>query len=622
MSSPPDVRQTDAWGIDCYYEDAFGKVHTVSEETRSAILAAMEAGPDSEGPQADAPVLVLQPGRPACTVETGELHLETGEMMRIEGILPANLPFGYHSLRPDSGSRPVRVIVCPDRCWLPEDLRAWGWSVQLYALRSRESWGIGDLHDLSVLAEWSANELGAGMLMINPLHAATPVVPVQPSPYYPSSRMYRNPLYLRIEDIPGAQESACDIEGIASMAKRLNSQRLIDRDAVFQLKMDALACLWKTAKPDPAFDSYCARESADLERFAAFCVLAEKFGGGWQNWPAEYRHPNASGVRAFVKEHGDRVRFHMWVQWLIDQQLARSSWSLAVMQDLPIGVDGGGADAWAWQDIFAKNVSVGAPPDLFNTAGQDWGLPPFIPWKLRAAAYEPFIQTIRSTLRHAGGLRIDHVLGLFRLYWVPQGLGARHGAYVRYPSDELLSIVALESHRARAFVVGEDLGTVEQGVSEKLQRNGVLSYRVFWFEKQPPSQYPELALSAITTHDLPTVAGMWTGSDLEAQRRIGLQPNVDGHEESRRQIEAFAGAAPDSTPEQVVIRVHESLAAAPSRLVTAQLDDALAVEERPNMPATTNEQWPNWSMALPRSLDEIRNDPVVRRVAASLLRQR
>jgi 4-alpha-glucanotransferase len=622
MTELPDPRQTDAWGIDRYYQDAFGEWRATDEQAREAIMEAMQADPDAGGPPAEAPVLFLRPGHPVCTVAAGELHLESGEVLQVEGAIPANLPFGYHSLRPRSGEKPVRVIVCPDRCWLPEDLKTWGWSLQLYAARSRDSWGIGDLHDLREIAEWSANELGAGMLMINPLHAATPVIPIQPSPYYPSSRRYRNPLYLRIEDVPGATDAGCDLEKVAAMARRLNSNRLIDRDAAFQFKMDALACIWRAAGAADGFDAYRAREGRDVERFAAFCVLAEKFGGGWQNWPSEYGHPDAPGVARFVADNIDRVRFHIWVQWLIDEQLAKSSYSLAVMQDLPIGVDGGGADAWAWQDVFATGVSVGAPPDKFNTAGQDWGLPPFIPWKLRAAGYEPFIQTIRATLRHAGGLRIDHVLGLFRLYWVPRGLGAARGAYVRYNSDELLSIVALESHRAHAFVVGEDLGTVEAGVSEKLQRNGVLSYRVFWFETEPPSTYPAMALSAITTHDLPTVAGMWTGSDLEAQQRIGLKPNVEGTEQSRRQIVDIAGVDEDEPIEEVVVRLHQCLATAPSRVVTAQIDDALGVEERPNMPATTSEQWPNWCIALPRTVEEIRNDAVVRRVAAALLRER
>jgi 4-alpha-glucanotransferase len=326
-------------------------------------------------------------------------------------------------------------------------------------------------------------------------------------------------------------------------------------------------------------------------------------------------------VKHFTRDYSGRVKFHSWVQWLIDEQLSKNAYTLALMQDLPVGVNPDGADAWEWQDIFAHDASAGAPPDLLNTAGQDWGLPPFIPHKLRAAAYEPFIETVRSTLRHAGGLRVDHVLGLFRLYWVPRGLGPAKGAFVRYNADEMLAILALESHRAQAIVVGEDLGTVEAGVCEKLQRNGVLSYRVFWFETQPPSTYPELALSAISTHDLPTLAGMWSGSDLEAQKRIGLNPNVEAAETSRKRIAAMTGLTEQADISRVIVRTHELLAEAPSRVITASLEDVLGVEERPNMPATVDE-WPNWSIALPATLDEIEQNQAVRDVAAALLRKR
>jgi 4-alpha-glucanotransferase len=323
-----------------------------------------------------------------------------------------------------------------------------------------------------------------------------------------------------------------------------------------------------------------------------------------------------------MRDHVQRVRFHMWIQWSIDEQLAKNSYSIAVMQDLPIGVDPAGADAWMWQDVFAQGVSIGAPPDKFNTGGQDWGLPPLIPWKLRSSGYEPFIQTIRATLRHAGGLRIDHVLGLFRLFWVPRGLGPARGAYVRYSADELLSIVALESHRANAFIVGEDLGTVEQGVPEKLQRRGILSYRVFWFETDPPEKWPEIALSAISTHDLPTVAGMWSGSDLEAQRKLGLNPNEADTKKSRDLLKTNAGVLARDTLKDVVLKTHAALGRAPSRVISAQLDDALALEERPNMPATSCDQWPNWSIALPKTLEEIQSDPLVNDVASTLRRSR
>lgn len=621
MSEPSERKHTDAWGIDLRYQDAFDTWHTVPAQTHAAVRAAMGAA-DQESPPVDCPVLFLRPGHAVALLSAGVIRLESGETVRAEENIPANLPFGYHTLVPDDGTDHVRLIVSPDRCYLPQDLKTWGWSLQLYAVRSAASWGFGDLHDLADLAQWSATEVGAGMLMINPLHAPTPVPSIQPSPYYPSTRRYRNPLYLRIEDVPGAAEADCNLEQLAAMGRALNSRRLIDRDAVFRLKMDALECLWRLTQPGTALDDYCSREGNDLDLFATFCALAEQNGGGWQSWPAEFRHPGSDAVRRFSAVQSDRIRFHKWIQWLIDVQLQKTSYSLAIMQDLPIGVDPGGADAWAWQDVFAQGVSVGAPPDKFNTAGQDWGLPPFIPWKLRAAGYEPFIQTIRSTLRHAGGLRIDHVLGLFRLFWVPQGLGPAKGAYVRYNADELLAIVALESHRANAFVVGEDLGTVEPGVSEKLQRNGILSYRVFWFEKNPPSTYPEMALSAISTHDLPTLSGMWTGSDLEAQKRIGKEPNVEETAQSRKALEKFAKLGANASIEDVIVQAHECLATAPSRVVSAQLDDALAVEERPNMPATTGESWPNWSMALPKALEQIKTDPLVRKVAAALLRKR
>jgi 4-alpha-glucanotransferase len=622
MTEPRDLRQTDAWGIDRFYRDAFDTLHRTSDETRRAVMHAMGADAGTSGPAEKPPVMFLRAGSPACVLAPGELTLETGEMVRVKPAVPVDLPIGYHELRPDVDSGLVRVIVSPDRCYLPGDLKTWGWSVQLYALRSQRSWGIGDLADLRRFARCSSENQGARVLMINPLHAASPVIPQQASPYYPTSRRYRNPLYLAIEDIPGASEVCCDIERLAAAGGALNSLRLIDRDAVFRLKMQALECIWQHARHDAGFETYQQREGRDLECFATFCALAERHGGKWQEWPAEIRDPESAAVRAFVRDHIDRIRFHIWLQWLLDSQLAACSREIAVMQDLPVGADPGGADAWVWQHLIATGVSIGAPPDKFNTAGQDWGLPPFIPSKLRAAGYEPFIQTIRATLRHAGGLRIDHVLGFFRLFWVPEGLGPAKGAYVRYNSDELLAIVALESHRARAFIVGEDLGTVEPGVSEKLQRNNVLSYRVFWFEKGPPSTYPETALSAVSTHDLPTIAGMWSGSDLQAQKRLGLNPGDEQMKQSRNRIERFGGIDKNDSVRDVILKTHELLAAAPSRIITAQIDDALAVEERPNMPATTGEQWPNWSIALPKTLEQIEHDPLVQAVAAELGRER
>jgi 4-alpha-glucanotransferase len=270
-----------------------------------------------------------------------------------------------------------------------------------------------------------------------------------------------------------------------------------------------------------------------------------------------------------------------------------------------------------WQDVFAHGARVGAPPDEFNAAGQDWGVPPFVPWKLRAAGYEPLVRTMRAAMRHAGALRVDHVMGLFRLYWIPPGLGPADGAYVRYPESELLEIVALESVRAGVVIVGEDLGTVEDDARARLAAAGVLSSRLVWFEREPPAHYPEQAFAAVTTHDLPTIPGAWTGADLDAQRAAGVEPNVAGLAELRAHLAAVAGVTEAAPVAEVVLGAYRRLASAPAMIVSATLDDPLGVEERPNLPGTTDER-PNWSIALPVPLDSIERNPVVQAVAAAL----
>jgi 4-alpha-glucanotransferase len=611
---------TNMWGIDDGYEDALGVWRETPAATRSALLAAMGVDPAQSSPPLEPPVRVLRPGQALPLEKPAELRLEDGTALRVDAALPPDLPLGYHELRSLDGGATVRIIVSPGRCYLPTDWHTWGWAVQLYALRSAESWGMGDLGDLRRLGQWSATDLGAGILLINPLHAVTPVIPQQPSPYFPSSRRFRNVLYLRVEEVPAAAEGGIELEPLAAAGRALNRERHIDRDAIFRLKMRALGQLWARFGGDPAFDRYRHEQGDALQQFAIFCALAEHYGRGWQAWPAEYRRPNAPAVTRFAADRADRVRFHQWLQWLLDAQLGRAAAELPVMQDLPIGVDPNGADAWAWQDVLATQVTVGAPPDQYNTLGQDWGLPPFIPHKLRAAAYEPFRQTIRATLRHAGGLRIDHVMGLFRLYWIPQGMDPSLGAYVRYAADELLAIVTLESQRARAVVVGEDLGTVEEEVRERLATHRLLSYRLLWFEADPPARYPELALAAVTTHDLPTVAGLWSSADLRTQQRLGLRPNEAGLREIAERLQPMTGLPKQAKVHEVIVRAHQLLAEAPSVVVTATLEDALAVEERPNMPSTTAE-WPNWSLALPIPLEDLETQALARAVADTLKRR-
>jgi len=614
-------QRTNAWGIDLNYEDAFGKWHETDEETINAIRAAMHADASTSAPPKDDSLIVVKAGEQRQLPGPATIMLESGETRTVKRRLPRNLPAGYHQLEFETTGRRATLIVSPGKCCLPEDLRTWGWAVQLYAARSRESWGIGDFADLDRLARWSA-ELGAGMMLVNPLSAPTPITPIQASPYYPTSRRFFNPLWLSIPWIPGAtSDTIPQLEKIASAAQNLNSERRIDRDKVFAFKMEALELLWLEFPGDSSFDQFCREQNADLDRFATFCALAEHHKSGWHAWPAAYRHPDAPAVSQFAREHSSRVRFHKWLQWLVKNQMERCSPHLAMMQDLPIGVDPDGADAWAWQDVSAQEVGVGAPPDEFNTQGQSWGLPPFVPHKLRAAAYGPFIQTLRGAFQNSGGLRIDHVMGLFRLFWVPNGMSAAKGTYVRYNADEMLAILALESQRAKAYVVGEDLGTVEESARDKLAEHKVMSYRLLWFEKQEPETYPQEALAAVTTHDLPTIAGLWSGSDLARQRELGLKPNEESTSEIHERLQRMAGLEAHSEIDDVITGAYRVLARAPSRILTAALEDAEAVEERPNMPATTPDQNPNWSTALPRPIEDLMASKLPHRIAAQLNRE-
>jgi 4-alpha-glucanotransferase len=610
---------TNAWGIDLRYEDALGRWHETTDETMRAVLKSMGAHSNQQ-PVPESPLLVVNRGERYPLPSFGSIVLETGETISTGRRLPPDLPAGYHLLHLDNGKTSRRLIVSPGKCRLPKRSATWGWSVQLYAARSRESWGIGDFADLEKLAKWS-REQDAGIMLLNPLSAATPVLPQQPSPYYPTSRRFFNPLWIRVEWLPGAAvRNRAELESLARAGRELNRDRLIDRNAVLKLKMRALELLWQDFRGDDSFTLFCREQGADLDRFATFCTLAEHHQSGWHSWPQQYRHPENSEVARFARENATRVDFHKWLQWLIDGQLARCSKQMSLMQDLPIGVDPDGADAWSWQDIFAKGMAVGAPPDEFNTQGQNWGLPPLDPHKLRATGYEPFIQTIRAAFRNSGGLRIDHVMGLFRLFWIPDGASARYGAYVRYNADEMLAIVALESERAGAYVVGEDLGTVEKEAREKLARHRVMSYRLLWFEKEDPSTYPRNALASISTHDLPTVAGLWNGSDLEKQKTLNLNPNDESTAEIRDRLATIARIEAETPVHEVIVEAYTVLARAPSCILTATLEDAAAVEERPNMPATTCEQNPNWSMALPASIEELMSGAIPARIAAALRR--
>jgi 4-alpha-glucanotransferase len=614
---------TDAWGIDDGYWDTWGNWHVTAPHTVHALRAAMGATPHPDVSEAELPG-PPPPERPLWIVTAGDeaplsspcdLELEDRTTLRADARLPADLPIGYHRLHPLDGGPTTRLIVTPGRCHLPPQLRAWVLVAQLYACRSQRSWGIGDFGDLRHIATWAA-ERGAGMVAVNPLHAPLPTDQVHPSPYFASTRRWINPLYLEIERIPRATEDPVVAE-LAAEARRLLAHRHIDHDRVWHAKRAALARLWEILGADLRFDRWRDEQGAALETYARFCALAEHHGTGWSRWPAEHRHPARPGVARFAAGHADRVAFWAWVQLLCHDQLDRVSDALPILHDLAIGVDRDGADAWEHQDLLALDVCVGAPPDLFNREGQNWGLPPFIPWKLRDVAYRPLVELWRANLRTGGGLRIDHVMGLFRLFWLPVGAAPSEGGYVRYPGDELLAVLAIESTRAGALVVGEDLGTVEEEVRAALGAQGVLSTRLVWFEDTPPAGYPEQAFAAVTTHDLPTVAGVWSGADVEDQRSAGHGVAIDADRGLRARLAELTGSPPDAPVEDVIVAVHSQLARAPSMLTAVTLEDAVAVHERPNLPGTTTER-PNWALALPMSLDEVFDSPLANTLAVRM----
>jgi 4-alpha-glucanotransferase len=601
------------------WTDAWGRRRTTAGHARAGVLAAMALQPGELG-RAERAVQLARPGQPFSPA--GELLLEDGSSLGRVTVLPADLPHGYHRLR--RGDHEQLLLVAPPRCPLPGDLRAWGWVVQLYAARSERSWGIGDLADLERLGRWSTG-LGAGALQVSPLGATNPSLQPEPSPYYPSSRRFRSPLYLAVEQLPGYPSLADELVPLARAARALNAQPAIARDRVQAAKMAALDRIWQALDPagrdDPELARFRTAQGEPLRQWAAFAALSEQHGPGWRTWPAALHDPRGSGVRRAAERLADRVAFHGWLQWLLDRQLAVASRGTRLIVDLPVGFDPGGFDAWAWQGLLAP-ANIGAPPDIFQPAGQQWGLPPFVPHRLRLVGYAPFIQTIRATLAHAGGLRIDHVLGLFRQWWVPDGAAPVDGAYVRQPSDELLAVLAIESERAGAIVIGEDLGTVAPGVRRRLASASVLSTRLGYFERRPPATWPRRSVAAATTHDLPTMAGAWTGDDLADQAAAGVTPDASGLRRLRGRLARLAGVGQEAPLTELVERAHAALGAAPSVLAMATLEDALLVPRRPNLPGTDIAQRENWSRALPASLERIEVDPFVHRVARAIGRQR
>ena len=607
-----------AWGLLPHHVSTGSSRTSASAETVDALLAALGADrrrPDRDG---DRPLVVVQGecawagrGEEGSSPVPSEVELEDGSTRACGERLPADLPLGYHHLH--AGGRSRLLVVTPPRCHLPA-ARGFGFAVQLYATRSAASWGIGDLTDLAGLAGWAAG-LGAATLLVNPLHAGLPLLPIEPSPYFPTSRLFLDPLYLRPERAGGDT----DVSDLAAAARLLNRERRIDRDQVALLKMSALEREFiDTAHPGEAETALKARPR--LHDFGLFCALAERHGRDWRDWPRPLARRDPAAIRAAAAELAGRVRFHAWVQLQLDRQLEEAGAALPLIRDLAVGFHPGGADAWLWQDLVVPGVTVGAPPDSFNTRGQDWGIAAFHPWKLRAAGYAPFIETLRANLREGAGLRIDHVMGLQRLWCIPSGGGPADGCYLGYPAGDLLGIVALESVRHRATVIGEDLGTVPTGFRSRLRRRGLLSYVVLLFEDLPPARWPRQALAAVTTHDLPTVTGLWDGSDLRARRRSGLPASAAATLELVERLRQGGGPARDAESSAAVVHAHRRLAGSPCTLLAATLEDVAEVQERPNQPGSAGES-PNWSLALPLPRERLQELPMARQLAGILARK-
>lgn len=560
---------TDEWGIDDGYHDVDGVWRPTPPDTRDALRSAM--GDPVDGPPRWFVVAGATPGlHGPCDVQ-----LEDGTVLDAQSALPPDLPIGYHQLQPLDGGPVTHLVIHPATA--PPADRTWGVAAQVYALWSDRSWGIGDLEDVATLARRVA-DAGGGAVLLSPLHAEAPVTPQERSPYFPSSRRWRSPLLVRPRGEPPAP-------------LRCDALSPVDRDAAWVALRAALAA-------EMGFDhgpwrDWADAHGADLTSYARWSALAEVHGANWQEWPHELRHPHGDGIeRAFAESEmlSAAADLHRYLQWRAHEAIDRAGRAGAgLVNDLAVGFSPWGFDAWEHQDLLVLGARIGAPPDTFNRDGQDWGSPPFVPTKLRACGFEPFLATVRAALHGAEGLRLDHVMGLFRQFWIPEGGDPEQGAYVRFPGRELLALLSLEAHRAGAFLVGEDLGTVEPAVREAMAEFGVLGTLVALFEDDEPADWREACLATIVTHDLPTTSGMWLDAPPENAERLRLQ--------------RLAGVGPDATAAELVDGAHRALLASPPVVRLLTCEDLAGSTHRPNTPGTVGPH--NWSTRLPLPVDEL-----------------
>lgn len=704
-SSPSALEQlASRYGIKVQFEDALGHVVRVKPETIQLLLASMGvdvAGDDDAqaaleqfdqqaAGRALPPTVVVVPQNGSCTLQLNagnrsgslawQVELEDGG--KLAGTLeladaPASdgkmalglpgIPPGYHHLRlPELGAE-THLIVSPGRCWLPEPSANghWGIAVQLYLLRSATNWGIGDFSDLRALVEM-VGPRGCAVIGLNPLHQMFLDDPEAASPYSPATRLFLNPLYIDVPAVPEFRrfDAAQALVASPEFQQRLAQCReaeLVDYAAATALKLEALRVVYQSftgtapAERQEAFARFRAEKGQALERASLFQALRQHFSGDpdvgadWRQWPEDLQTPDSERAGEFARQHQAEIDFQCFLQFLADEQLAlaaaearRQNMAIGLYRDLAVGCDASGAETWANPAAFLQRTLVGAPPDIFNPAGQNWGLPPFDPVALQQEGYRSFAELIRANMGHAGGLRIDHVMGLARLYCIPEGKSSAEGAYVSFPLDDLIGVLALESQRHQCLVVGEDLGTVPPGFRETLMAANILSYRVLFFEQDfntgiflAPDTYPELALAVTGSHDLPTLEAWWAAEDLALKDSLGLygSPEETASQQERRARErenivmAFAQAGLfDETPrvaelsaELFAQTAHRFLGMTRSMLLATQLDDITRDVAPVNIPGTSTEH-PNWRRKYRMSLEQLRQDPQVWALAAPLSR--
>ncbi len=589
-------------------------------------------------------------------------NIDGQEMARFKVAINSPGETGFHNVwLKDHEDEAMTLVLAPDKAYLPESLekgeRRWGVFSMIFELKSDRNWGIGDFKDLKEMVVEAA-AAGASTVGINPIHAIHNPES-QASPYYPGSRIFKNPLYISIEDAPGYTECTEIQQFVSDRAEEIRTLREreeIDTSSVSALKMEALEILYgnlaNNDSPDKTeFDNYCADKGEQLERFATFQALREHFDGNtWYVWPEEYRNPEAVEVKDFADQNRERVNFFKYQQWVIDRQLSAvketaeiSGLECGIYGDLAVGMNPDGADAWAFNRCASHDCSIGAPPDMLGPQGQNWGLAVFTPQGLKDQAYKPLVDLLESTMESCGIMRMDHAMNIMRLFYIPAYKHASEGAYINYDMDEMLGVMKLLSHRHKCMLIGEDLGTVPMGFREKMAESGALSYKVQWWERKNerlhhPNDYPVLSLACVNTHDMAPLKAYWDGEDIKERKTLGLYPTQEdeaGHWSSRRQErqvmlnalrdtgmlpQGVSADNPDiSYTEELGAAIHRYGISSNSFLLMVSADDLDSAVVSQNMPGTSEDQRPaNWRQKLSRTPKELMDAPLMRQISKDL----